>query len=383
MNDKNLLEQQRVYDLIWSQTPQMQNRMSSSWWFFILCPKGDEGYGPRQMMFTIATRAGAEICIAGRTLRGLDLQRVVADGEDSFEAIAVGWYCDGEKVHEDVVKETAVTHLSLHNKTIQCWAEQENGERYGIEINGVGDKSLTLEAQIKGGQGSAHFHAWGALDCMDNSPHESVNVDTPIGGTHFIAWRRMQFKGEFELPVTGKETLEGICYFQRVCMHVPVFPWKWIWALFPDGSIFSAYVPYVGLNMLRKKYGFFGSEGKERAVINIGGKAFWDWNNASGRIWLPKAKIDIVLDGGEFPKFDIRTRNKQGDFVQFTAVPYGRSEFYIDHPILRGRKSSHWHYNEFVIRIANLKGSMQGKPITKEAMGQAFGSLEYTYGLGL
>ena len=44
-------EQKRVFDLIWSQMPHMPNRMSSSWWFFLLFPKGEDGYGPKQFMF--------------------------------------------------------------------------------------------------------------------------------------------------------------------------------------------------------------------------------------------------------------------------------------------------------------------------------------------
>ena len=208
-----------------------------------------------------------KIRIRDEWLTGLNIKRDVPAGVDTFEAISVGWYCDGETVHEDVVKETAVTHMSLNDKTIQCWADQANGERYGYEINDVPNKTLTLAAHIKGEKGEAKFEAWGDLDCMDNSPHESVNVDTPIGGTHFIAWRRMHFKGEFDMPGTGKEVMEGLGYFQRVCMHVPVFPWKWIWMLFPDGSMFSAYVPYVGLNMRRNEYGFFDSQRKERMVI--------------------------------------------------------------------------------------------------------------------
>ena len=107
-------EHQRIYDLIWSQMPEMQKGTSSSWWFFILFPKEAEGYGPRQMMFSIATRVGERIRINDVWLPGLDLKRKIEDGEDRFPGIAVGWYCDGEKVHEDIVKETAETHLSLN-----------------------------------------------------------------------------------------------------------------------------------------------------------------------------------------------------------------------------------------------------------------------------
>ena len=100
-------------------------------------------------------------------------------------------------------------------------------------------------------------------------------------------------------------------------------------------------------------------------MINIGGQAFWDWNDASERIWLKNCKVTIVLDGEDYPKFEVRTKNRQGDFINFTAVPYGRGEFYIDRPILGGRKESHWHYNEFLIRAENVSGSIQGKPIAK------------------
>ena len=68
-------EQKRAFNLIWSQMPHMQNRMSSSWWFFLLFPKGDEGYGPKQIMYAITARAGDEMNISGGDLRGINLKR--------------------------------------------------------------------------------------------------------------------------------------------------------------------------------------------------------------------------------------------------------------------------------------------------------------------
>lgn len=381
---KTMAEHQRVYDLIWSQMPEMQKRTSSSWWFFILCPKGEEGYGPRQMMFSIATRVGKQIRISDVDLPGLDLKRQVTEGVDMFPAISVGWYCDGRTVHEDIVKATAVTRLSLPEKTIACWADQPDGTQHGYEISDSANHPLGLEARIVGEKGSAHFEAWGDLNCLDNSPHESINIDTAVGGTHFIAWRRMHFKGEFNLPGTETETMEGLCYFQRVCLNVPTFPWKWIWALFPDGSMFSAYVPYVGLNLFRRGYTFFNTNRKEQAALSIAPKAFWDWPDARERIWLAEyTRVTPVLGRGPHPVFEVRTRDKQGDFVEFTAVPYGHTHFFIDRPIWGGRRESHWNYNEYMFRMENLSGRVQGKPITQETMGQGFGSLEYTWGLGL
>lgn len=375
-------ENQRIYDLIWSQMPEMQKRTSSSWWFFILFPKGEAGYGPRQMMFSIATRVGEKIRINDIWLPGLDLKREIVAGVDEFPAISVGWYCDGRQVHDDIVKTTAVTRMSLPDRTIQCWAEQENGDQYGYEIKASAEYELGLEAIIRGEKGTAHFHAWGDLDSLHSSPEESINIDTPVAGTHFIAWRRMNFTGEFDLPETGKETMSGICYFQRVCLNVPTFPWKWIWSLFPDGSMFSAYVPYVGQNLFRKGYQFFDSNKKEQRSLSIAAAGFWDWPGPSEQILFNKAKITPVL-GDPHPTFEVAVSNKAGDFVNFLAATYGHTRFWIDRPIWGGRKETHWSYNEYMFRMENLAGRVQGREISKETMGQAFGSLEYTWGLGL
>src|SRR5690606_26160797 len=90
---KTEIEHQAVLDLIFSQMPERQNSTSSSWWFFLLFPEGPDGYGPRQLMFTIAARAGKEIRITDVPLRGIDRKRPLDGGIDRFEATSVGWYC--------------------------------------------------------------------------------------------------------------------------------------------------------------------------------------------------------------------------------------------------------------------------------------------------
>ena len=79
----------------------------------------------------------------------------------------------------------------------------------------------------------------------------------------------------------------------------------------------------------------------------------------------------------------MQVSNKQGDFVNFRAAPYGHANLYIDRPLLGGWLRSHWNYNEFMFRMVGLNGRVQNKPITQDTMGQGFGSLEYTWGLGL
>ena len=381
---KTIAEHQRVFDLIWSQMPEMQHRTSSSWWFFILFPKEEEGYGPRQIMYSIATRVGKQIRINGSWFPGLDLNRTIENGEDRFWAMINSWYCDGEQVHHDLVKETAVTILSQSDAAIKCWADQPDGSQHGFQINQSPHDSLTLEAYANGEKGSAHFKAWGDLDCMHSSPHESINIDTPLGGTHFIAWRRINFKGDFDLP-TGRETLEGIGYFQRVCLNVPTFPWKWVWSVFPDGTLFSAYVPYVGLNLFRRGYRFFNSQQKEQTALPIAGAAFWDWPGASEQILFDQASVTPILSNGNgsHPKFDLSVRNKQGDHISFLINTYGHTNLYLDRSVLGNFVRTHWNYNEFMFRMEQLQGSVQGKPISYETMGQGFGNIEYTWGLGL
>lgn len=371
-------ENQRVYDLIWSQMPHMQKPASSSWWFFLLFPRDDEGYGRRQLMFAVATRAGKRIRISDVWLPGLDLKRCVVDGEDRFHALAVGWYCDGQQVHEDFVKAAAPTTLSAREKVLRCWTP----EREGMEIRAGRERPLSLETHVSGPSGSANFEAWGDLHSLHASPHESLNIETFAGGTHFIAWRRMNFRGEFDLP-TGRETLEGLCYFQRVCLNVPTFPWKWIWSLFPDGAMFSAYVPYVGLNLLRKGYRFFGSNRREQTSISIAGAGFWDWPDASEQVLFNLAHVTPILGYGRYPQFGVQVSNPQGDHLTFQAVPFGHTDFYIDRPLFGGRCESHWHYNEYMFRTEHLNGAIGGKHIAHQTMGQGFGNLEYTWGLGL
>ena len=55
-------------------------------------------------MFTIAARAGRRIRINDVWLPGLDLKRSPAGDTDRFDAMCVGWYCDGQTVHDDFIR---------------------------------------------------------------------------------------------------------------------------------------------------------------------------------------------------------------------------------------------------------------------------------------
>jgi hypothetical protein len=379
--DRTLAQHQSVLDNVWWQDPDRQNSSSSSWWFFILFPEGEEGYGPRQLMFSVASRAGDRFHVNETWAPGMDLDRPLDDGEDQFNAISVGWSGDDQQVYDRIVAQPATATLSPDG-SLDAWADREDGLERGGEIRESADRPLGLDAHFVGENGEAQFEAWGDLETEMSSPVESMDVDTPVGGTNLITWRQMEFEGEFETP-DGRETLEGQCYFQRVCLNVPLFPWKWVWALFPDGTVFSVLVPYVGPQLFRKGYKFFSSNVLERATLPVRQSGLWHWGGSNQSVEFDSIRVSPVLGSGEHPDFEVRARNQAGDHVEFVASSYGHARNYIERPILGGRTRTHWTYNEYLIRMNELQGRVDGRPVNATTMGQGFGTLEYTWGMGL
>lgn len=380
VSERSLVDHQRVFDRIWRQYPDRQNRTSSSWWWFILFPEGEDGYGPEQLMFSIASRAGTSIRVNDIPMAGLDLDRPIKDGVDEFSAISVGWYGDDKAVHEGLVNQPATARLS-RDGSISAWADGDKGKRGG-EIMASTDRLLGLKAHFAGQKGEAEFEAWGDLENRVDSPVQAMDTHTAVGGMDLVAWRRMQFEGEFDLP-DGPERLEGICYFQRVCLNLPLFPWKWIWAFFPDGTAFSAFVPFVGPQLLRRGYRFFDSKRLERSTVPIQQSGLWDSATNDQLVEFDTASMRPVFDDGPHPHFEVEARDGEGNFVEFTATSYGHARNYIDRSILGGLTESHWSYNEYLFRMEDLRGEIEGQSVDSETMGQGFGTLEYACGLGL
>ena len=331
-------------------------------------------------MFTIAARMGDRIRITDVPLRGIDRNRLLDGGIDRFDATAVGWYCDGHKVHDEYIRHAGPATLDFAGGMLTC--PDSGPEGYRMTFSTPRNGRPALAAEVCGPGGSAQFETWGELDAQISSPVVSMDITTPFGGTHYIGWRRLNFRGRFDLP-TGPETLQGIGFFQRVCLNVPTFPWKWIWATFPDQTVFTAYVPYLGLNLFRKGYKFFNSNRLEQATLSIAQSATWIPPGAADPVKFNRMSATPLLGGGPHPQFEIAARNDAGDHIAFTAAPYGLSRFYIDRPLLGGLVESHWNYNEYMFRMENLTGAIGGRAISRERNGQAYGSLEYTYGLGL
>ena len=380
--ERTLDQHRRAFERIWWQNPERQNGTSSSWWFFILFPEGEEGYGPRQLMFSIAACMGDQSRVNDLPPRGMDPDRPVDDGVDRFDATTVGWSGDENGVHDHVVRQPAEAVLSRENQRIDAWADCEDGARRGSEVTAHPDRPLGVTAHVVGEDAEAEFEAWGALDSKMTSPHRSLNIDTPLGGAEVVAWRQMEFDGEFDLP-EGHETLSGSCYFQRVCFDMPLIPWKWVWALFPDGTSFSVLVPFLGPHLFRRGYKFFSSDRLERLTIPLRQTGFWNWGSKDGHVEFDRITVEPLLGADEHPDFDVRVENNAGDYVRFVARTYGHARNWLDRPRLGGRFASHWSYNEFLFRMTGLAGCVSGTAVSEDTMGTGFGTLEYSTGLSL
>mgnify|MGYP000751904928 CR=1 FL=1 len=380
-SDRSVADHQRVFDKIWTQNPDRQNWASSSWWFFLLFPEGETGYGPRQLMFSIAACVGDQCRVNGLPAQGMDLDRPVSAGVDRFNATTVGWSGDDDQVHDHVVKQPAEAVLSQEDQRLEAWVEREDGSRRGSELAALSDRPIGLEAQVLGEDVEAEFEAWGELDSKMTAPHHSLDIDTPLGGVEVVALRQMDFEGRFDLP-DGEETLSGSCYFQRVCFDMPLFPWKWIWAIFPGGTSFSAMVPFVGPQLFRRGYKFFASNRLERLTIPLRQSGFWHWGSG-GHVEFDRVTIEPLVDTGEHPDFDVRVENDDGDYVSFVARTYGHARNWLERERFGGRVASHWSYNEFMFRMAGLAGRVDGRNLDEASLGPGFGTLEYSTGLGL
>jgi hypothetical protein len=376
VSERTLADHQRVFDRIWRQYPDRQNRSSSSWWWFLLFPEGEEGYGPQQMLFSIAAFSGDQVRVNGIPMTGFDLDRNINGGVDSFNVISIGWYSDDDRVHDGLVNQPATATLS-RDGSIEAWTDTDDGRR-GSAIRAATDRPLGLDATFIGDNGGADFEAWGELENRVDSPVQAI----ADWSADLVAWRRMQFEGEFDLP-GGTEQLSGLCYFQRVCLNVPLFPWKWIWTVFPDGTVFSAFVPFVGPQLLRRGYGLFESTRLERATVPIRQSGLWESSTGDQIVAFDSATIEPVFTGGDHPEFEVSVSDDAGNRVAFRAASYGHARSYIERPLLGGVLNSHWSYNEYPFRTTNLRGRINGVPITDETTGQGFGNLEYAVGLGL
>jgi hypothetical protein len=367
------------FDLIWTQLPPKQNHHSSSWWFFLLFPRQKEGFGPKQIMFAVVSRAGETIRINGAEHPGLSLSRPQHATTDCFQTSVLGWIYDGATMHKGLVHDAAAATLSS-NGHLHAWDGTGGQMMRGASLNLLSDKPFGIRAEFMGDKGFGRFDVWGDPAHPYNQPNE-YDVQIRSWGANVIYWPHFRFSGEFCSP-GGHEWLEGIGYFQRICLNFPPFPWKWIWATFADETVFSAFIPYVGLNGLRRGDWFFPNL-IERATYRVLQSSYLLPGGTGTPIFFDDTRITPLRGRTPHPQFAVSCRSANGDFFQYRIDPYAHTQFLLDHPLWGSRWHSRYNYNEYLHHMQDVRGRVAGRPLNLTQLGPGFGNLEYTWGFGL
>ncbi|MHA2503378.1 MAG: hypothetical protein ACXAE3_10960, partial [Candidatus Kariarchaeaceae archaeon] len=336
-----------------------------------------------------ASRAGHLIAVRDKWQTGCDVDTVV-EPNSKFMTTVVGWNNDGDEVHEEIVHEGAEAHLSPEG-----YLEAYNtvdGKQYGARIEISKAHELGIHANFEGRNGHAKFEVWSDPDDPEAAPQVS-HISPPVLGRFFnvnlVAWRKVNFKGMFKTP-TGEEELEGLGYFQRVLFNGPLGPWIWIWTVFEDHSVFSAFIPYLGLHNARRADGHF-SDFMENRLMKIVPTAYFlneaDPDNKETKF----TKVDMKIHNANqdlyenLPIVKLRVRNKEGDHLNVTIRAHGHAQFHLDRAVLKQTWMSRWNYNEFMVHVDHIEGSVKGKSIktNMKVMGEGWGNMEYTWGMSL
>ena len=194
--------------------------------------------------------------------------------------------------------------------------------------------------------------------------------------------RNAQFKGVFRTP---KETvnLEGIGYFQRVVMNLPMMPWMWNWTIFEDGSIYSYFVPYMGMHVIRRGNRFYNRI-FERMIIPLAhGSNFHDGETGEVTRFNKTVVIPTVAKGREYPDFQVYSKNDKGDYIKFIARSNSHTRFLLERRVIKRLWQTRFNYNEYPVQAINFRGKINGKAIDTRHLGNGYGNCEYTWGISL
>jgi hypothetical protein len=361
---------------IWEWYPQDLTPFSSLWWFFLLCPEekaagGRSAYGPRQIMLTLVSRVGETVTINGVTHDGLQPQDVTAP----FPAYTIAWMHTGQQMFGHIANEAGTGQVTP-GEGIRTWTP----EGFGSEVRAGDSRPFAVTARFQGPGGGGEFEAWGDPASPITAPYW-VHRNSRFGSADVVAWRRLQFAGRFTTPA-GTDSLSGLGYFQRVCLDIMPFPWKWLWLLFADGSVLSCFIPFLGPHLLRRGDWFFNGF-LENLALPLQQSAYF-WDAGTGEQFSLKPRIGVRPGAnGQLPRFAVSCEAGNGDYLLLEALPYAHHQVLLDRPLLRGRWQSRYNYNEYVVRSSSLTGRLNRRPLDMPRYGQGYGNMEYSWGLGL
>jgi hypothetical protein len=362
--------------------PQLQNQFSSMWFFFVLFPKQDTGYGPKQLMFSFASKAGNTYGVNGIWQKGMTTKD--EDGvERDFMTTAVGWCFDGKEVHEDLVHQPVLARISKEG-WLKAWVDQENGEKYGGEIIAPNLGEDRLEVYFNGERGFGNFKVWSEDEWSMTKP-ENYDTANKLFSSLLIAWRKFSFKGRFGYN-GSEEELEGYGYFQRVCVNLPTMPWYWPILMFPDGSIYSSFQPFFGTSSFTYNKKLLNRT-LRKLRLNLSSTAYYADNISKQLIEFSDSFVQEV-NVGESDDVYIEAVSKNddtGDYIKVKMKSLGETGFDLE-KYLWGYFHSLWNYNEHIVKVVEIEGKIGDKIITKKdytGENTIYGNCEYCWGMSV
>ncbi len=342
------------------------------------------------MMFTYASRQGSIIKVNSTWQRGFVPDRQLGN-EEKFMTTVVGWIGDGKTVHEQIVHQPALATLNTSEQSLDAFVDQKDGNRYGARIEASKERDLAIAGNFVGKDGYAKFQIWGDME-FENG--ELVNAfelpeilaikgpaNGKFGNNNLVAWRKFKFKGEFKSP-SGTEKHTGVGYFQRVLMNVPMQPWKWLYAVFEDGSIFSSFMLYFGIHNFRRDF-YFYKQYFERKVFHVVPGAYLYDAKTHKTIKFNKATIVPKLNEEGHPDFYIKVSNKEGDELMMRTKTHNHAQFLLDRRLFKKLWQTKYIYNEYMYVMDRMQGTINGAKFDKNTHGELWGNIEYTWGWSL
>ncbi len=373
-----------AYDMIWTQLQELQNKFSSTWWFFLLFPEQELGYGPKQMMFTFASKTGELIRVSTSEEKannnwqsGMGYKRDIKEGVDEFWTTVVGWIYDGEKMHHEIVHQPSLASLNIKGNLTAV--DPKTG--YGGKLRKDLSRPNGIQVEFVGQDGSAKFMVYSVSDNYVDHPEVS-DIRTKFGGTHLVAWRRFRFEGDFEYN-NEIHSHHGLGYFQRVCMNIPMFPWKWVFIYFKDKSILSFFGGYIAPHIFRRK-SRFARDRLENFYHPMQLSGYLHLENEKKLIKFDKVKItDKISKKRELTHLIIKAENLNGDVIKVKCKIHSHAQFLLDKKFFSEKLYSRHNYNEFILEVINLTGTVGDKELSIEKLGEGWGNHEYTWGFSV
>ncbi len=239
----------------------------------------------------------------------------------------------------------------------------------GASLNLLPDKPFGIRAEFVGDKGFGRFDVWGDPAHTYNQPNE-YDVQIRCWGANILCATGVCPVYYLVIPTSPPTKLRLLPAVDF--LEVPPLP----------TTVFSAFIPYVGLNGLRRGDWFFPNL-IERTTYRVLQSAYLLPGGTGTPIFFDDTTITPLRGRTPHPQFAVSCRSANGDFFQYRIDPYAHTQFLLDHPLWGSRWHSRYNYNEYLHHMQDVRGRVAGRPLALTQLGPGFGNLEYTWGFGL